>query len=100
MSGPVNDDPTGPGTDSVASLRALAELPSDTLVSKADMARVFEVTARTIQRWVQAGHLPPPVQLGRRKMWLAGRLIAHIQREAAQLEAEEHRRRHRRRPRS
>jgi hypothetical protein len=68
-------------------LAALATLPPDTPLFKAAMAKLFGVSERTLQRWVQDDLIPPPTGLGRRKYWVAGAVLRHMleraEREAA-----------------
>jgi len=39
---------------------------SEVMLSTADLSKRFEVTERTIQRWLSQSLLPPPLRIGRR----------------------------------
>ena len=60
----------------------LAEWADQNLITKGDLAHVFDVTERTIQRMVDRGELPPPVVLGKRVRWILARVKAHIEERA------------------
>jgi hypothetical protein len=44
-------------------------LPTTRLVSRRDVADLFEVTTETVGTWVQRGLLPSPVRIGRKVFW-------------------------------
>jgi predicted DNA-binding transcriptional regulator AlpA len=48
---------------------AETELPA--LIDLPDLAERFNVTTRTIRRWVAEGRIPAPTMLGRRAVWTA-----------------------------
>jgi len=57
----------------------LAAEPEKSLLDEAALAALFNVSVRTIKRWVKRGELPAPVRFGYRKFWMAGRVLAHIE---------------------
>lgn len=59
----------GPGI-----LTGLAGFHPDALLAQADLAEALGVCGRTLRRMVMKSELPPPVPLGGRKVWLAGRV--------------------------
>lgn len=63
-------------------LTELAALPPGAMVDEQRLARLLGVTDRTVRRMVRRGELPPPVRLGGRAVWLAGRVLAHVERRA------------------
>lgn len=56
----------------------LAELPEKAILDEARLAHLLHVTPRTIRRMVGRFELPPPVSLGGRSVWMAGRVLGHI----------------------
>lgn len=77
-----SDVPTQLGDRAAASfhsaLLTLAQMPEKTPLRKADLRILFGVSSRTLQRWVAAGEIPPPIPLGRWKIWTAGTLLNHL----------------------
>ena len=67
-------------------ITALADLPERALLSEAYLAEVFGVTDRTVRRMVERGELPPPLPIGSRPLWLAGRVLRHIEANADRAE--------------
>ena len=65
---------------------ALARLPAMAILDEAALAKALHVAPRTLRRMVNRWQLPPPVPLGGRSVWFAGRVLAHI--EAAAIRAE------------
>lgn len=51
------------------------------LLTVKDLARVFQISARTIRRWQRAGHLPPPLRIGGSLRWPAADLHAWLARQ-------------------
>ena len=45
------------------------EINEPTLLRKAALARRFDVSLRTIDRWTKAGILPEPMKVGRTPYW-------------------------------
>jgi predicted DNA-binding transcriptional regulator AlpA len=45
------------------------ELPA--LIDLPDLAERFNVTPRTVRRWIAEGTIPSPIMLGRRAVWTA-----------------------------
>lgn len=39
------------------------------LLSRTDVADLFEITTRTVSRWIAEGRIPRPMKLGRRPRW-------------------------------
>jgi len=68
----------------------LARLPEKAIVDEGHLARILKVSTRTIPRMVERKELPVPFQMGKRRCWLTGRILAHIEKRAtdAQREAE------------
>jgi predicted DNA-binding transcriptional regulator AlpA len=50
----------------------------DRLVSMQDLADELHVCEKTIRRCIQKGQLPPQIQIGGRKYWVASVLDAHL----------------------
>jgi len=67
-------------------ITALADLPEGALLSEAYLAETFRVTDRTVRRMVARGELPPPLPIGSRPLWLAGRVMRHFQANADRAE--------------
>ena len=72
-------------------IRELAELPEHALVDEAYLAGIFHKDPRTIRRWVADGELPAAIGLGKDQLWMAGRIIRHLDKraEAAEKDAAE-----------
>ncbi len=73
----------------------LAELPGKALLDEGALAEIFVVSKRTVRRMVERFELPPPVSLAGRSVWIADRVIAHLEhraeREARKAEQESRR---------
>ena len=78
-------------------MRVLAELPHNTILDEARLAHLLHVTPRTVRRMVGRFELPPPVSLGGKSVWMAGRVLDYIDSaaERRQREAERQARRFR-----
>ena len=50
----------------------IVELPAGALDPTRTIAERHQVCIRTIERWTDAGILPPPVRINGRKFWPAG----------------------------
>ena len=76
-------------------LVSLASLPAEAILDERRLASILCVTPRTVRRMVSRFELPPAIRLAGRSVWLAGRVLAHIQSaaERAEREAEERARR-------
>ena len=48
------------------------------LVTKADAAQVFSVCTKTIDNYIKAGLIPPPVQFGAKEYWHPEAFHAHL----------------------
>ncbi len=75
--------PNHTGNESVAAVegllvRSLAGMPENALLDEVRLAAELQVSTRSIRRMVMRHELPPPVRLGGRRVWLAGRVLAHI----------------------
>lgn len=66
----------------------LATLPEDTMLTEKAMAEAFNVCARTIRRMVTRYEIPPPIAVGGRSCWFAGKVLAWLH-EAAERGARE-----------
>ena len=67
-------------------IEALARLPERTILDEVQLAKILCVASRTIRRKVSRFELPPPVPFGGRSVWLAGRILAHIESAAERAE--------------
>ena len=72
-------------------MRALGELPPETIISEASLAAKFKRHPSAIKRAVKRGELPPPVRLMGKPSWTVGAILTHMERrlEAARQEAQE-----------
>jgi predicted DNA-binding transcriptional regulator AlpA len=66
----------------------LAALPDKAVLDVGALAAVLHVAPRTVRRMVYRCELPPPVPLGGRRVWLAGRVLAHLAESAERAERE------------
>jgi len=64
-------------------VRELGELPPGTVLSVAELAKLFDRCGRSVRRAVQRGELPPPVRLFGAWVWTAGALVQHIEQRLA-----------------
>ncbi|UUZ77378.1 helix-turn-helix domain-containing protein [Polaromonas sp. P1(28)-13] len=48
------------------------------LVTKADAAQVFSVCTKTIDNYIKAGLIPPPIQFGAKEYWHPEEFHAHL----------------------
>ena len=70
----------------------LARLPEKTILDETRLASILGVNRRTVRRMVSRRELPPPIRLAGRSVWLAGRVLAHIEGAAERAEREAERR--------
>lgn len=63
-------------------LDSLAALPERALLDEIYLSNALKVTPRTIRRMISRAELPPPIRLGGRSVWLAGKVLTHLEREA------------------
>ena len=72
-------------------VQELAVLAPQTLLDETALAAALRVHPRTIRRMVMKSEIPPGVPQGNRRLWMAGRVLAHINRrlEDAEREVEE-----------
>ncbi len=73
-SGSAGDSTSEPGVI----MRVLAELPERTVLDETRLAHLLRVTPRTVRRMVNRFELPPPVPLGGKSVWMAGRVLDYI----------------------
>ncbi len=68
----------------------LARLSDRTILNVKRLAGILSVTPRTVHRMVRRNELPPSVRFGGNAVWMAGRVLAHIEAAAdrAKLEAD------------
>jgi len=59
-------------------IETLALLPPMAIIDEARLAEEFGVTSRTIRRMVSRFELPPPISLAGRSVWIAGRVLNHL----------------------
>ena len=86
---PVNETTTGAGGGPAGLLvDGLAALPAGTILDAKRLAGIIGVTPRTISRMIGRNELPPPVTFAGHSVWLAGRILAHIEAAADRLEKE------------
>ena len=88
----VGDTQAGPGKGAGLLIDGLAKLPDQAMIDEKRLAHLLGLTSRTIRRIVSRFELPPPTRLAGRSIWLAGRVLAHI--EAAAERAEQEARHH------
>ena len=69
-------------------MRVLAELPERTVLDETRLAHLLHVTPRTVRRMVSRFELPPPVPLGGKSVWMAGRVLDYIDSAAEQRQRE------------
>jgi predicted DNA-binding transcriptional regulator AlpA len=72
---------------SIQSVDKLASLPEKALLDEITLAATFQVSPRTIARWVERGELPAPATFGNKKIWIAGRIHAFIEQRISEAEA-------------
>lgn len=70
----------------------LARMPEKAILDEARLASIFRVNERTVRRWVGRNLLPPPIRLGNRPVWFAGRIVAHFEAAAERAERDAERR--------
>ena len=83
---PVETEKAGESGRDGLVLDTLARLPEKAILNEVALARALHIAPRTVRRLVTKWQLPPPVPLGGRSVWFAGRVLAHI--EAAAVRAE------------
>ena len=83
---PQDDEAPASAGRSGLVLDELARLPEKAILDETALAKSLHVAPRTLRRMVNRWQLPPPVRLGGRGVWFAGRVLAHI--EAAAMRAE------------
>jgi predicted DNA-binding transcriptional regulator AlpA len=54
-------------------------LPTTRLVSRRDVADLFQVTTETVGTWVERGLLPSPVRIGRKVFWTREVIVALLE---------------------
>jgi len=61
-------------------IAALAELPPETLIDEAGLARIFDRHPVSIKRAIRRGELPPGVRLFGKPTWTARAVLDHLNR--------------------
>ncbi len=64
----------------------LAELPPAALMDENGLAAALAICTRTVHRMVARFELPPGIPLAGKSQWLAGRVLAWIERRAERAE--------------
>ena len=89
---PSRPDATPDGeTDTITSVNGglritgLAEVPAKTLLDETALAKVLQVSKRTVRRMVGRFELPPPIKLRGRSMWFAGKVLDYLEARAERL---------------
>lgn len=54
----------------------------DVLLTKSDVAKLLQVTPRTIENLLRAGRLPQPMRLGSHPRWLQSHLTEWLRQQA------------------
>ena len=60
-------------------IEVLALLPEKAMLDESKLAESLRVTTRTVRRMVSRFELPPPIPLGGRSVWMAGRILQHFE---------------------
>lgn len=74
---------------------AIANMLPDEYVDIRQMAKCFNCSARTVQRYVRHGQLPPPVRFGHRAMWVVKLVREWVEKRSRAVEAEAEKEAHR-----
>lgn len=61
----------------------LSHLFRQDVVTKADLASAFDVSGRTIERWIRLRQLPQPKRVGKNRIWSGAQLRQHVGLETA-----------------
>ncbi len=83
----VQNDGAGAG-ECPGVITALAVLPKKTILNEAAMAKIFDVTDRTIRRMVTRHEIPPPIRVAGRSSWFAGYVLDHLDAQAVKKQKE------------
>lgn len=69
----------------------LAKMPERAIIDQTKLAEIIGVKTRTVRRMVARFQLPPPVKFEKHSVWLAGRILNHLEKlsEEAEKESEE-----------
>ena len=67
---------------------SLGGFADDDLITKQELCQYLGCSERTVQRMVDRFELPPPVDLGVRKVWIVGKIRAWFADAAERREAE------------
>jgi predicted DNA-binding transcriptional regulator AlpA len=67
---------------------SLGNYGENAYLTKPEMCRAFNCSDRTLQRMVERFEIPPPMTLGGRKVWIAGKVRAWLADAAERREAE------------
>jgi predicted DNA-binding transcriptional regulator AlpA len=49
--------------------RKHAKFPEFTMLTREDVASIFDISLRTLDRWVSGGDIPEPLKVGGRTYW-------------------------------
>ena len=66
----------------------LARMPEKAVLDATRLAAILRVETRTLRRMVSRGELPPSVPFSGHSVWLAGRVLAHLEAAAEREEKE------------
>lgn len=66
----------------------LFQLPSDCILTRKELARMFGCSCRTLRRMVKRFEIPPETELGGRDVWVVGKVKEWIVKSASRREAE------------
>lgn len=79
----------------VTHFAVMANMLPDEYVDIRQMAKCFDCSTRSIQRYVRRGQLPPPVRFGHRSLWVVKRVRGWIENRSKEVEAEAEKEAHR-----
>lgn len=71
-----------------ASIISLDNYGDTAYLTKPEMCRALSCSERTLQRMIERFEIPPPMTLGGRKVWIAGKVRAWLTEAANRKEAE------------
>ena len=76
---PMHEERESENTESLPGiLTGLGELPTGAFVSIKGLAELYKCHTETIKRHIDAGHIPPPIDMPGGKFWTAGFLLSHF----------------------
>lgn len=74
--------------DGTTDYSGMAAMLPDEYVDIRQLAKCFNCSVRTIQRYVRRGQLPPPVRFGNRSLWVVKLVREWIEKRSRAEEAE------------